>query len=319
MPSFLKDLSLRRRSKISVKTSETENGASSGNSSNDGDGNEQTKNQSTSTLSSWLDKSSPPTTLSSLKSKSNSHLPGASVNGTKAPSTNGATARPRLPSSHSSRYSLVGVPPQDGEIAPRQTPATSPFAPRVLSVSDGSWVHQKVLLIFGECADPQRPIDGQVTVYHHQENFPPTQWPVCDSHFKALVHLQPGPNRLRLDFISPKLSSPNGQMQPHSSWISINFLPLISSPPIHLCILVAQDSPETYDAVPERVQKEGNTLEVAIRKFRMAAYLWQAFTAEQMNRNGFGRRCYRYEEEWCVHNPLNFLRKHHDTYTLCLR
>lgn len=30
----------------------------------------------------------------------------------------------------------------------------------------------------------------------------------------------------------------------------------------------------------------------------MAAYLWQAFTAEQMNRNGFGRRCYRYEEEW---------------------
>ena len=32
----------------------------------------------------------------------------------------------------------------------------------------------------------------------------------------------------------------------------------------------------------------------------MAAYLWQAFTAEQMNRNGFGRRCYRYEEEWYV-------------------
>jgi len=30
----------------------------------------------------------------------------------------------------------------------------------------------------------------------------------------------------------------------------------------------------------------------------MAAYLWQAFTGEQMNRNGFGRRCYRYEEEW---------------------
>ena len=30
----------------------------------------------------------------------------------------------------------------------------------------------------------------------------------------------------------------------------------------------------------------------------MAAYLWQAFTAEQMNRNSFGRRCYRYEEEW---------------------
>lgn len=155
-----------------------------------------------------------------------------------------------------------------------------------------------MLLICGEAADLGRPIDGTLTVWHHQDNFPQTQWPVCDSHFKALVHLQPGPNRLRFDFTSPKLSSHNGQMQVHSSWMSINFLPLISSPPLQLCILVAQDSPETYDAVPERVQKEGNGLNTAIRKFRMAAYLWQAFTAEQMNRNGFGRRCYRYEEEW---------------------
>ncbi|KAK3720545.1 hypothetical protein LTR37_003594 [Vermiconidia calcicola] len=87
-------------------------------------------------------------------------------------------------------------------------------------------------------------------------------------------------------------------MQIHSSWININFLPLINSPPLRLCILVAKDSPETYDAVPERIQKEGNNLATATRKYRMAAYLWQAFTAEQMNRNGFGRRCYRYEEEW---------------------
>lgn len=159
-------------------------------------------------------------------------------------------------------------------------------------------VHQKVLLIYGEAADLQRPIDGNLNVVHHGDNFPQTQWPVCDSHWKALVYLQPGPNRLRLDFSSPKLSSHNGQMQVHSSWININFLPLISSPPLQLCILVAKDSPETFDAVPDRIQKEGNGLNTAIRKFRMAAYLWQAFTAEQMNRNGFGRRCYRYEEEW---------------------
>lgn len=159
-------------------------------------------------------------------------------------------------------------------------------------------VHQKVLLIFGSCADTTRPLDGTVTVFHPQDSFPPTSWPVSDCHFKALVYLQPGPNRLRLDFTSPKLSSHNGQMQVHSSWIHINFLPLISSPPLQLCILVAKDSPETYDAVPERIQKEGNGLDTAIRKFRMAAYLWQAFTAEQMYRNEFGRRCYRYEEEW---------------------
>lgn len=229
-------------------------------------------------------------------------------NGSKAASVNGAPNRPRLQSSQSSnRYSLLGSPSQDGDNATRPTPATSLYAPRVLSISDGSWVHQKVLLIFGECADTSRPVDGQVTVYHHQDSFPSTQWPVCDSHFKALVYLQPGPNRLRLDFTTPKLSSPTGQVQTHSSWISINFLPLISSPPLHLCILVAKDSPETYDAMPDRIQREGNNLATAIRKFRMAAYLWQAFTAEQMNRNGFGRRCYRYEEEWYVQPFLSTL------------
>ena len=59
-----------------------------------------------------------------------------------------------------------------------------------------------------------------------------------------------------------------------SSWLNINYLPLNSAPPLQLCILVARDSPETYDAVPERIAKEGNTLATAIRKFRMAAYLW---------------------------------------------
>ena len=61
---------------------------------------------------------------------------------------------------------------------------------------------------------------------------------------------------------------------------------------------MAKDSPQTFDSVPDRKEKEGNGLETAIRKFRMAAYLWQAFTGEQMNRNGFGRRCFRYEESW---------------------
>ena len=54
----------------------------------------------------------------------------------------------------------------------------------------------------------------------------------------------------------------------------------------------------TFDAMPERARTEGNNIDTAIRKYRMAAYLWQAFTGEHMNRNGFGRRCYRYEEEW---------------------
>lgn len=111
------------------------------------------------------------------------------------------------------------------------------------------------------------------------------------------MHLQPGPNRIRLDFVSPRLPTSNGAAA-HSSWININYLPLISSPPLDLVILLGRDSTGTFDAVPERIQREGNGIETAIRKFKMAAYLWQAFTGEQMNRNGFGRRCFRYEEAW---------------------
>ena len=133
---------------------------------------------------------------------------------------------------------------------------------------------------------------------HHQDNFPATIWPVNDSHFKALVHLTPGPNRLRFDFSSPKVVSNMSSVPAHSSWMSINFLPLINSPPLQLVILLGKDSPGTYDAVPERKQREGNNLDTAIRKFRMAAYLWQAFTGEQMYRHSFGRRCFRFEEEW---------------------
>ena len=69
-------------------------------------------------------------------------------------------------------------------------------------------------------------------------------------------------------------------------------------PPLDLVILMGRDSEGTFDAVPERKQREGNGLETAVRKFKMAAYLWQAFTGEQMNRNNFGRRCFRLEEEW---------------------
>jgi hypothetical protein len=162
-------------------------------------------------------------------------------------------------------------------------------------------VYQKVLLVYGEIGDPrQRPLDGTLTVHHDKDglSFPPTNWPVSDSYFKALVYLSPGWNKLRFDFTSPKLSSGSSTAVSHSSYIMLNYLPLNNAPPLHLVILAGSDSPCTYDAVPQRIQSEGNDLSIAIRKFRMAAHLWQAFTAEQMYRNKFGRRCFRFDEEW---------------------
>ena len=64
MPSFLKDLNIRRRSRISLRTGGEDNNTSSENSSSLGEEQRQ-RNKSTSTLSSWLDRRpSPPTPLS---------------------------------------------------------------------------------------------------------------------------------------------------------------------------------------------------------------------------------------------------------------
>jgi hypothetical protein len=151
----------------------------------------------------------------------------------------------------------------------------------------------------GTIGDPsQQALDGTVTVGRLDDGFPPISWPVCSSHFKALVYLQPGPNRLRFDFTSPKLVNCSTSNPIHASYLTVHMLPMNNAPPLQLAILVGRDSPETFDAPPARAEREGNGLETAIRKFRMAAYLWQAFTAEQMWRNKLGRRAFRFEEEW---------------------
>ncbi|CAG8236090.1 unnamed protein product [Penicillium olsonii] len=202
------------------------------------------------------------------------------------------------PSSIKPTLSTPSLPAlNESEPSSTLTPRPGPFITN--SQRNSVIVNQKVLLVYGQIGEPrQQPLDGNVTVYHHQDNFPSLGWPVTASHFKALVHLVPGPNRLRFDFVSPKLSTGSAHPAIHSAWICINYLPLVNTPPLQLVVLLGKDSDGTYDAVPERAEREGNGLDMAIRKYRMAAYLWQAFTGEQMYRNNFGRRCFRFEEEW---------------------
>ena len=160
-------------------------------------------------------------------------------------------------------------------------------------------VSQKVLIINGTVPGPGgRSIEGEVTVTRIDDDYPPISWPVHDCRFKALVYLQSGMNRLRFDFASHKLPNSNTTNPIHSTQLTINAMPVSNSPPLQLAILLAKDSPGTFDAPPARVEREGNNLDTAIRKFRMAAYLWQAYTAEQMFRNKFGRRTFRFEEDW---------------------
>ena len=138
----------------------------------------------------------------------------------------------------------------------------------------------------GTVGDPtQQSLDGTLTVSRLDDSYPPICWPVCSSHFKALVYLMPGANRLRFDFASPKLANSGSSNPIHASYLTVHMIPAVNAPPLQLAIVLAKDSVATFDAVPARVEREGNGLETAIRKFRMAAYLWQAFTAEQMWRN----------------------------------
>ncbi|KAG8529239.1 uncharacterized protein KY384_005874 [Bacidia gigantensis] len=286
---FFKDLRRKRASKVG-KPSESSH-------ANSNNVNVPPLNKSTSTLNSTQNGNSTP--ASSIKpSTSQPNL--TNVTSSKSNSTiTSQQQRPMPLSSVSNRSSFMGLntPSINGTTNPKAS--LSPCAPRIISVSDNSWVHQKILLVYGHIGESNdKALDGTVTVCHHQDNFPATAWPVSASHFKVLVHLTPGPNRLRFDFTSPKVTAAHPSLPSHCAWVTINFLPLVNAPPLQLAIILGKDSPGTFDAVPERKQREGNNLELAIRKFRMSVYLWQAFTGEQMYRQGLGRRCFRFDEEW---------------------
>jgi len=89
----------------------------------------------------------------------------------------------------------------------------------------------------------------------------------------------------------------------YTTHLTLHYLPLLQTPPVHLAVILARDSEGSFEAPPDRP----NTLDDAISRFRMAAYLWQMYTAEQLFRNfpgakgqglGSARRSFRLEEEW---------------------
>ncbi|KAG2231273.1 hypothetical protein INT48_008480 [Thamnidium elegans] len=103
-----------------------------------------------------------------------------------------------------------------------------------------------------------------------------------------MVHLLPGPNTV--SFILQLDAHTRRELHFH-----VNYVPLLENPALSLVIFMGSDSPGTFDVPP---QKRGqDTLSIAVEKLRTAGYMWQAFCAEQMYRNGMGRRTFRLEEE----------------------
>ena len=67
------------------------------------------------------------------------------------------------------------------------------------NIAEGEHVHQRCILITGRETLPQQ-LDGNISVTVTDESgrpsFPRQFWPLCGGHFKALVILSPGQNRL---------------------------------------------------------------------------------------------------------------------------
>lgn len=141
------------------------------------------------------------------------------------------------------------------------------------------------LTIHGKCS---KNVTGVKNIQVQHPQLPPLTFPVNESYFKATILLSPGENKLT--FITDTNVSES---------ITCFYTPLTQNKPIHLCLIVAKDSPLKFDSPRSQIAKEGgNDLNLAIKKLRIAARLMQAYTNEQMLRNGFGHRVMNFVEEF---------------------
>jgi hypothetical protein len=92
-----------------------------------------------------------------------------------------------------------------------------------------------------------------------------------------------------------------------STQMTVNYVPLLQLPPLHLAILVAKDSPLLIDCPPAKyggISTAHSSIDAAISKLRMSAYMWQAATAEDFRQKGLGRRSFRLDEEWMTNTTM---------------
>ncbi|KAK1826800.1 metallopeptidase [Podospora conica] len=169
------------------------------------------------------------------------------------------------------------------------------------NIQDDEELYQRCVLVSGMIVDC--PDDGFVHVTTRSDSdatlFPDQRWPLVKGHFKALLMLTPGTNRITLR------SSHDDAV---TSTLSLRYIPLLQTPPLHLAVLVAQDSPLLIDCPPCKyggLSTTHSSLDAALAKFRLTAYMWQALTAEEFRSQGLGRRSFRLEEEYGLPDTLS--------------
>lgn len=183
-------------------------------------------------------------------------------------------------------------------------------------------MHTPLLIVHGETSAAK---SGILRVLHQGSAYPPLYFEVNSGFFKAAIHLDPGPNPLFFTHYSGQIVNGYPQQDGRPSFkdetvsFTVNYTPLLQNKPIHLCLLLAKDSPGLFDSTTDRTRLEGgNDLGLAIKKMRIAGRLMQAFTHEQMLRTGFGNRTFNFVEEYTEdttfaseqHNFRNTIKVH---------
>lgn len=156
------------------------------------------------------------------------------------------------------------------------------------NISDNSVVSQRCVLVHGRSRSLGKK-EGYVIVEFDGEKFPKQKFLLSNGFFRALIPLEIGDNAITFT------TDVSGSYNQHKT-LRLRYVPAENAPPIHFCLILAKDSPKSFDVIPhsQRVRYEGgNTLEIAVKKMRMAAYMTSAFTLEQMNRNKFGMRSFK--------------------------
>jgi hypothetical protein len=106
---------------------------------------------------------------------------------------------------------------------------------------------QRCLLLSGRCVagSDEDFITASSTDTANPSPFPSQNWPVSEGRFKSLLILSPGTNFIVLQHYK------NGQATGNVS-ITINYVPLLQTPPLLLAIMIAKDSPLLIDCPPNK-------------------------------------------------------------------
>ena len=157
----------------------------------------------------------------------------------------------------------------------------------ILNYISNDTAHSPCVIIHGKINGDKS--DKNIIIKNLNNNFTELQYEINYTFFKATVELQPGINNLLL------ITQKNGTLP-----FNLNYVPLTSNKPIHLCLLVGSDSPMKYDTNDKKEYDLPSDvhLKLAIQKLQIAGRLTQAYTNEQMYRNGYSQRTMQFVEEF---------------------